>query len=199
VNEYTASNGAKVVLTNAGQTGYVLAEDDGTVASAYLGFEQMKAWREFARAEEDERLGRWRWPENPEYVVYPPIRDRDKIAVVNEATGNSALYGANSPTFAATSGLMSDWTRVARAYFDAHPEPTPAWYEAREGEVWVLCLLDEAWELPYIVVDDTDGHTVTGPRFFPVPPPAPNEPGWRPGRFPSDFANGRRIYPDGDS
>jgi hypothetical protein len=182
VNEYTASNGVKVEWD-----GDTLKVD--TLSYFDRWGTHYPALREFFRAEEDDRLHRWRWPAKPNYFV---IVDEDgDVEVFDEERPNAPrLYARNSVSF------VGNFGGAARAYFDAHPEPKPAWFEAREGEVWVLGLKHEAWELPYIVVDDTDGETVAGPRFFPVPPLSPNEPGWRPGFFPSDFANGHRLYPE---
>lgn len=88
--------------------------------------------REFFRAEEDERLGRWRWPEDPDYLVYPESISPVVVRVVRESTGvQQAISRAKA------GHQRTAMQQAARAYFDAHPEPKP-WREAREGEVWVI-------------------------------------------------------------
>jgi hypothetical protein len=188
VNEYTASNGAQVVLTNAGQTGYILAEVDDTVSSAYLGFEQMKAWREFARAEEDERLGRWRFPENPDYVVYPadPEDEDGAILILFEPGGGSSRHYTRK--WLASVHDPDGWVvaRCARAYFDAHPEPKPAWHDAKAGELWAVSH-DGGDEYPYRVDAEFGRPTfeyVDGLSNFPVADPR--------------ITSGRRIWPEAD-
>jgi hypothetical protein len=188
VNEYTASNGAKVVLTNAGQTGYILAEVDDTVSSAYLGFEQMKAWREFARAEGDERLGRWRWPENPDYVVYPDVDGYGVHNVVSESDGVSLM--ATRKGIHAHKDTHAD---AARAYFAAHPEPKP-WHNAKPGEVWVVTIDGHA--RPHYVQDNR-GDTVGGVAFVAINP-THGQPGHVGINAPA-VTDARRVYPEGDS
>lgn len=130
MTEFTASNGAQIVLTNSGQTGYVLTENEERVSSAYLGFEEMVAWREFEQHRRDEDLGRWRWPENPDYVVYSndPVA---RLRVVRESDGFVALLDE------ATDDAGYSFQEAARAYFEAHPERKP-WEEAKPGEVWLF-------------------------------------------------------------
>lgn len=138
MNDYTASNGVEVrfVDTSVGQR-MVLKDLDPVQTllphrkvniESWLDPRQWEAAAEYFRAKEDERLGRWRWPEDPDYVVYPRA---DHVAVVNERSGN-ALQATREQAFVDT-GLC----RAARAYFDAHPEPKP-WHDAKPGEVWVI-------------------------------------------------------------
>lgn len=139
---FTASNGAQVVLTNAGATGYVLADGDDSVASSYLGFEQMKAWREFARAEEDTRLGRWRWPENPNITVrIAPTHAQSSrgegptVMIQQDSDGYVGYYTRDRlPEITDKTGGI---VRAGHAYFEAHPEPKP-WHDAKEDEVWLI-------------------------------------------------------------
>ena len=94
------------------------------------------ALREFFQHERDKELGRWRWPEDPDFVVYP-IGENQQVRVVNERTG----YFNTTPRprgFAKPVEEMStQWRIAARAYFSAHPEPKP-WHYAREGEAWAI-------------------------------------------------------------
>lgn len=142
MTEFTASNGAQIILTNSGQTGYVLTENEERVSSAYLGFEEMVAWREFEQHRRDEELGRWRWPENPDYVVYPVIQSAHEMAfgqnlsvmVFHEPTGVLKGYCREEDQ---GGDLTREYPGAARAYFKAHPERKP-WEDAKAGEVWVI-------------------------------------------------------------
>ena len=97
------------------------------------------ALREFFLHERDNELGRWRWPENPNYVVYPVPAGNDPctiVEVLDESCGQSVQYPrvyferhGNAP--------LSPEAIAARAYFAAHPEPKP-WYGAQEGEAWAI-------------------------------------------------------------
>ena len=94
------------------------------------------ALRAFFQAERDEQLGRWRDPENPDWVVYrtPEYDDDDGrcILLLDETTG----------------GTDHEWEQTdlpgpARHYFAAHPEPKPhPWEEAKPGEIWEIGLLE---------------------------------------------------------
>lgn len=155
MSEFTASNGVKVEMTKEPDIEVWLS-----VAGDYL-YESdspyLTAIREFFQHKRDEELGRWRWPENPEYVVYPDrgqdFRTQPAVIVVQEPTGLN-LYaapdredGLDGLTYevagsaVAHCDLMLD---AARAYFAAHPEPKP-WHDAKPGEVWVLTLRGEEY------------------------------------------------------
>jgi hypothetical protein len=187
MNEYTASNGLTVAwLENGDQIGVTAKGGGGLEYKEWTGGKTTQALREFFRAEEDERLGRWRWPENPEWVVYPPVRDRAKIAVIHEGTGNSALYGRNSPTVTIRTEVpVSDWHRVARDYFDAHPERKP-WERAEAGELWKVGF-DGGADANMLAVrnDHGDIEFVSHNRRFAVTY--------------SQINYATRIYPEGDS
>ncbi|MDR6691374.1 hypothetical protein J2X55_002286 [Microbacterium sp. 1154] len=62
MNAFTASNGISVT-PSASIVGGTSVND------VALHKREADALREFFQAEADERLGRWRWPENPAYVV----------------------------------------------------------------------------------------------------------------------------------
>ncbi|WP_454113584.1 hypothetical protein [Microbacterium maritypicum] len=89
-----------------------------------------RALRELWQRERDEELGRWRWPENPDYVVYSndPVA---RLRVVRESDGFVALLDE------ATDDAGYSFQEAARAYFEAHPE-RKAWDDANPGEVWVV-------------------------------------------------------------
>ena len=134
MNTFTASNGLKVILTNAGSTGYT-PNNDQTESTSYLGFAEMVAWREFFRAEEDERLGRVRMEGFPGLYAYR--YNSGWINVVDEHDGTATEHRRQDVDACRDQSFVSESERFARAYFDAHPEPKP-WHDAKPGEVWVL-------------------------------------------------------------
>lgn len=128
MNDFTASNGV-IIREHPGAVGVRRsAEDLAPVpvpgfnrperTQTYLDPRQWEAIAEAVQAETDERLGRWRWPKNPDYVVYPcPVRTR--VRVLRE-TGTGDLEWVDKGD-----GRSYEFVHAARAYFDAHPEPKP--------------------------------------------------------------------------
>lgn len=166
--KFTASNGmqvawrpddrgVEVLQSNAEYAKYCLPEPGwrvvgaATSASGNPGFtdgsESAVALREFFRHERDEELGRWRWPENPDYVVYPDYDGH--VSTLHEITGiERGSYSRDGVT-----GANDNATSVlaARAYFAAHPISKP-WHDAKPGEVWLLTLAGGD-EQPSVVFD----------------------------------------------
>lgn len=132
MSKFTASNGYRVYA----DAGVLVVEDAAATYIRSLGSYAVAALREYFQHERDEELGRWRWPENPDYVVYP--RDDDGFRVMDEAVG----YAWTNFWSAIKDDPRSDgpWA-AARAYFEAHPEPKP-WHGAKEGELWCLTYED---------------------------------------------------------
>lgn len=91
------------------------------------------AIEEFCQAKHDAELGRWRWPENPDFVVYR-TDDFDGFMILDEREGRTWTYR----WFAIKDDPAYDgpWD-AARAYFEAHPERKP-WHDARPEEVWLM-------------------------------------------------------------
>ena len=84
-------------------------------------------------SERDQGLGRWRWPENPDYVVYPSVRVLARVrtvVVLHEPSGDNVYIPESS-------GFDTDEARAALAYFAAHPVSKP-WHDAKPGEAWVI-------------------------------------------------------------
>lgn len=136
-----------------------------------------RALAEFFLHERDEELGRWRWPENPDYVVYPQHPEgggrSDSFRVFQESTGYTWSYDIEH--LGDTEGVPWD---AARAYFEAHSEPKP-WHHAKPGEAWV------------ITVAGKDYAVVSGAATFFEPTEfcwAHSDPG---------ITAGRRIWPEG--
>ncbi len=94
--------------------------------------EGIVALREFFQHERDEELGRWRWPENPQYVVYP--RGDSGVRVLDEGSGigSARLIHRNGDPDNPTAEYQA-----AYAYFEAHSERKP-WDTASAGELWAF-------------------------------------------------------------
>ncbi len=135
--------GTRVLQSNAERcTSPVVALPGWTVVGAQhpdssgVGFtensETNKALREFFLHERDKELGRWRWPENPDYVVYPEGTSR---LVVRESNGHGLRISLHDRKVLETH--LDSYVGAARAYDTAHPEPKP-WHDAEDGDVWAL-------------------------------------------------------------
>lgn len=138
----------KIIFTAS--NGFEIKEDEGGNISGECGVHIANsayalALREFFQAERDEELGRWRWPENPDYVVYRT--DPVCISVIDEKDGCEWVYYRGGLNFTCPD-LIAE---AGEAYFVAHPEPKP-WHDAKEGEVWVVDTGDSE-ERPMIVAD----------------------------------------------
>lgn len=166
--KFTASNGV-VISTGAGsQRGGVGFSHSNTLGTLVGGLSklQLDAFREFFLRERDQELGRWRWPENPEFVVYP--KEHDLYPVVHEPTG----------TIGKRSGCTGGDTanRAAAAFIAAHPLPKP-WHGAKPGEVWALTVdgKETAFKLHGDLfrtgalwdIEQTDRHITAGRRIWP--------------------------------
>ena len=99
--------------------------------------------RAFFQAERDEELGRWRDPENPDWVVYR-ANSGDAAYVFNEREGGASQYWTRKNVESrdpAYTGYSASCYAAGR-YFEAHPEPKPrppfAAYAAQPDEVWAL-------------------------------------------------------------
>lgn len=173
MNDFIASNG---VMLSIAESGHVMIPPIATG----LGEETQTALRELFRAKEDERLGRWRWSENPDYVVYALGDEHPAdVQIIRESDGSVATWSRGWTVVAG-----SDFERPARAYFDAHPESKP-WHDAKLGEAWLLTI--NGTETTAIREADEDFFTTM--------------PSYRVIRWNSDhITDGRRIWPtEGDN
>ena len=103
----------------------VLIDRNTASVSLFMADGTALALREFFRHEEDERLGRWRWPLKPNYIVvsYGP----DDVGVFDEeALDEARIYARESVSFAGNFG------GAAQAYFAAHPVCVPILLQAQE-------------------------------------------------------------------
>lgn len=195
MNTFTASNGIQIADHRFGKA---ILDEDGTnrLASAFdfLNPNDIDALREFFRAEEDERLGRWRWPEDPDYVVYPKPDDAFArmfgpdldLVILRESDGMTESYVRSVDQGGEPMAHRVGHILAARAYFDAHPEPKPAWHDAQPGEVWALKIAGSE-EIAMRAVDA--GHT----RFWPIDGP---EDAMTYGARSHAITAGRRIWPE---
>ncbi|WP_420110635.1 hypothetical protein [Pseudactinotalea sp.] len=165
MSEFTASNGVNVVSRDKG--GYFTGTFDYGING--ISAEWGQALREFFQHERDEELGRWRWPESPDYVVYP--RDDDTVLVHRESDGLGYVFSRKMAPYA---GFHGDLAPAGVAYFDAHPVRKP-WHDAVEGEVWLITY--NGTEYPAIFQADRfrdhggswDAESITaGRRIWPV-------------------------------
>lgn len=131
MNDFTASNGMQIRTHPSIPEAFGIfnPKGDSTLNNSYdhLNLGEMQALREFFQAEADERYGVWRSPGDPDVMVYEI--DQDTVRVLDPSShGNAATLSRGNRG----DGPLS---RVAQAYFDAHPEPKP-WHDAAPGEVW---------------------------------------------------------------
>lgn len=143
MSDFIASNGIPVIPDGLG--GYQFVPELGQLGLLTgISADCAQALREFFQKENDDRLGRWRWPENPDYVVYPRSED---VLVLFEMNGEGGvLYRRGDP--------VHDFEgQAARAYFDAHPEPKP-WDTAVPGEYWAFQFSN--WDVE-VLCKRTDG------------------------------------------
>lgn len=144
MSEFTASNGIKLRQSINGGLNIENATEGWTTI---CGIDVVTALREFFQKENDDRFDRWRWPANPEYVVYAwtadPARTARGVTVLSESIPHGyTVWEDNIDTLYGTSEneeARALARKAARAWFDAHPEPKP-WHDAECGEVWRLTI-----------------------------------------------------------
>lgn len=140
MTDFEASNGVSVSVNEHGDIylrGAGAPADDWEFDCNIAG---ALALREFFQHERDEELGRWRWPENPDYVVY--LRNDGQACVFNEATGVTVYRFRGEHEHLEELRRQSGeevmpHTHAARAYFEAHPERKP-WHAPDAGDHWAL-------------------------------------------------------------
>ena len=186
MDRFTASNGITVFVRDGGtvQFKHGTREESCGTLQVFPQSEWGQTLREFFRAEEDERRGRWRWPENPDYVVY--LDDGDAM-VMSEADPRRSPDRIPRRYLDDPKGSLGWGEFAARAYFDAHPELKP-WHTARAGEVWALTV--HGVEAAFLRIDgDRGAWAVYDPAAW-SPLLALNAYG---------ITDGRRIWPEASS
>ena len=132
MNSYIASNGVGLTITSDRSVLWRPGIPPDVVSSAL---------REYFQAERDEELGRWRDPENPDWVCYGRGSSRDTVYVINEYDGLPYMRERDQVAYS-----DSEFSEVARRYFAAHPKPKP-WDAAQPDEVWVLTINNDREEV----------------------------------------------------
>lgn len=126
MTEYTASNGVKVASETQGITGRRRIQFDhgnhGT--NIEMTSDEMAALIECLDDEKDRALGRWRWPKNRDYVVYP-------------VDGGYSVFKEDRGVTEFRNGLYAHDMEgeAARDYRLSFPNP---WEDAKEGEAWLV-------------------------------------------------------------
>ena len=191
MDKFTASNNMNVSSVEDDAGGDLRLGGGPGDRIVYLWPAETAALREFFAHERDVELGRWRWPENPDYVVYPGDLDyvpgRKIFRVLEESTGKDEWYAVSSFRLY---GNDDDRTLAAAAYLAAHPESKP-WHDAKPGEVWLLETsgIDDRWNPAAFTVSVVDGAT----RLIPT---EPDYSVTHIGPSATGITGGRRIFPE---
>ena len=140
-------NEVQVDLDKDGRIHLRRAGVSGGISGGICTLETTEALRAFFQAERDEELGRWRDPENPDWITYPADKE-DAVWVFNEREGGGSQYwtrgiaGFYDPAY---TGYSASHYAAGR-YFAAHPKPKP-WDAAQPDEVWVLTINNDREEV----------------------------------------------------
>lgn len=176
MTEFTASNSYRIELSGGAVSVHNVSGHERHVFGRYT----IEALREFFQHERDEELGRWRWPENPDYVVYPMPDGRARV--LRDTDGMFFVWARSDSARTVDREDAGGAVRAACAFFEAHPERKP-WEDAKDGEIWEFTLGCSKGQ-----------YLAEGGRFFLLPLRTPSEPGWKPASFARDFEQGKRIW-----
>ncbi|MFJ4173353.1 hypothetical protein [Microbacterium sp. NPDC089696] len=136
-------------------------------------------------AQNDAALGRWRYPMDPQYVVY--AYGRDVINVMSERNGSSTTHRREDVEACLEHPQVADSEIVARAYFEVHPERKP-WRDAQPGELWDV--VSEGKERRYAAIMGASGE---GEVVFLLPVNDLRAP--KLGLNASVITGGRKVFP----
>lgn len=169
---YTApTNGHEITKTETGglHVSYPGMDSVSGHEPTVLKSGRVQSLREFFQDERDKELGRWRWPENPEYVVYlkeaSEVEQEPGVRVVHETSGRSRDIGRG--VVGACDATVSLFGKAAQAYFDAHPVKKP-WHDAKPGDTWVITTTLHRGE--FAVIATTEGELQSANGFCYSPP-----------------------------
>ena len=107
----------------------------------YLSQNQYEALRAHLQAERDIELGRWRDPQDPDWICYGRGSSRDTVDVINEYDGLPYRRDRDQVAYS-----DAEFSEVAQRYFDTHPNPKP-WDTAQPDEVWALTINNDREEV----------------------------------------------------
>lgn len=133
---FKASNG--LVISEIDEGDYMVTSPSGVEINVDPW--QSFALREFFQYERDQGLGRARWPENPDYVIYREpeydyAEDGRCVRILHEPSAN---VGREWERWSKEPSCVSEV--AAHWYFTEGPgkEPERPWEQAQPGEVWRL-------------------------------------------------------------
>lgn len=177
MDKFEASNGYKIEIGSLGNIEIRSVLGDPRGSATVLSVD---ALREFFQHERDEELGRWRWPEHPDYVVLPRLRGW--VCVISESTGQT--LDARRGQYLGTEPTLFG---AANAYFEAHPERKP-WEDAKPGEVWAISTENVADEVAVRVAIQNETLTFEYVKSISTHLDASDK----------RIVSGRRIWPESD-
>lgn len=143
----TAVFGAPEFRAQSGRT--VKSGENGALhfhlGTGYLSPASAMDAEEFFQAKGDAELSRWRYPLEPDYVVYPnPDEAFERmfgpnldLVVLRESDGMTKGYVRAEDQGGPPMDHRVGHILAARAYFEAHPERKP-WEDAKPGEAWEI-------------------------------------------------------------
>lgn len=137
---FVASNGITVEIYQATPDGtpvLQVANADGQYPVLLAAGGHIDAIREFFVDALDKQLGRWRWPENQSFVVYPEEPGSEWVRVICEPQALMVRMDRKEACHDYVDRTV--YQNAARAYFEAHAEPKP-WHSAEVGEAWLLTI-----------------------------------------------------------
>jgi hypothetical protein len=82
-----------------------------------------------------DKLGRWAWPENPDYLVYPLRFNHSKHQVLRQSTGEVTEHDGRAGRAAPYNYV--DASRAVVAFYDAVQGSQP-WHQAVATQTWMI-------------------------------------------------------------
>jgi hypothetical protein len=129
--------------------GHVRVEDSANRFLLTLSEREAAAVMALGLKERDEALGRWRSPDDPDFVVYPnPSGSLLRVIDEREPGICYCHYRDGEPEEKST---PASYQQAARAYVEAHSRP---WKDAKAGEVWVVHLAADSSPRAAVVIRD---------------------------------------------